>query len=696
MDLGTRLIFYYFRKMEILSLLRRKSLRAMTLLLLLSPVLPAQNVYTLTPTKEPVRMGNKFLYLRDPSDKMSLDDVIRNGKFVPNNDDVPNYDVTKDAIWGIIKFTATENGDWYLALKPGAFNRIAFYQKKGNGNWETKEEGNEIDEKDGSPFIGHIAVKLDVSAGDTTLMLFRINDFYPLQLDIYSGPLDSFTNPFHDDDIYYGICFGVMLMMFIYNLYLFATQKQSVYIYYVLYVFFNGIFLVVYCGYFHHLIPLLRQIVLFDSVFFPVMFGAFIFLFSMQLFKGLLSKTLVRFMYIFMGVVFVVAAAGALGYNYFAFNAIRMLGLLLSTVCLRAGIEAYKKGSSSAIFYLLGFGSYLTGLTILILAGHLLPAGPFAVKAVITGSMLECIFLSFAQADKLKVAQLEKEKAQQETVAQLQKNEALVREQNVVLEQKVKVRTAELAEKNKEITDSIQYAERIQSTLLAHEGLLKENLSEHFVLFKPKDIVSGDFYWASGREGKFYLAICDSTGHGVPGAFMSLLNISFLNEAINEKDIVAPNEVFNYVRKHLIDSISRDGGRDGMDGILVCFEKKGDVTKVSYAAANNGPILIRNNEMIEWPADKMPVGRGEVADSFKLNEFELRKGDTLYLFTDGYADQFGGAKGKKFKYKQLEEKLMEVVTKPILEQREILDNIFEEWKGNLEQVDDVLVVGIKI
>jgi len=383
---------------------------------------------------------------------------------------------------------------------------------------------------------------------------------------------------------------------------------------------------------------------------------------------------------------------GATPYKHMAFNIIRGLGLLLGVLCVSAGIRAWIKGSSAAKFYVLGFGTYLSGLAFLILSGHLIPANSFAVMAVITGSMLECVFLSFAQADKLKVYQLEKEKAQHEVIEQVQKNEKLVREQNVVLEQKVQERTAELAEKNKEITDSIQYAKRIQGTLLATEAELQQSIPNHFILFKPKDIVSGDFYWSIKKDGVFYLAVCDSTGHGVPGAFMSLLNTSFLNEAINEKGIIQPNEVFNYVREHLISSISRDGGRDGMDGILI----KLSGSNLSYAAANNDILLVRGNELIELPSDKMPVGQGEVMDSFALHEVQLQKGDMLYLFTDGYADQFGGPKGKKFKYKQLLESLVVLASKPLDEQKRQMEETFESWKGNLEQVDDVLGIGIRV
>ncbi len=269
------------------------------------------------------------------------------------------------------------------------------------------------------------------------------------------------------------------------------------------------------------------------------------------------------------------------------------------------------------------------------------------------------------------------------------------------LEQKVKDRTKEIQlqkhiieEKQKEIVDSINYAKRIQYTLLAHKEFLQEQIPDHFVFFHPKDIVSGDFYWATKHKNKFYLAVCDSTGHGVPGAFMSLLNIGFLREAINEKEIETPNEILNFVRQRLIDNISREGQKDGFDGILLCIDKEKNT--LTYSAANNAPVLIKNSAYLELEADRMPVGKGEKEVSFVLRAINYEPGDVLYLYTDGYADQFGGPKGKKFKYKPLNELLSQISALPLEIQSSKLKAVFEEWKGDLEQVDDVCIIGLKL
>jgi len=261
---------------------------------------------------------------------------------------------------------------------------------------------------------------------------------------------------------------------------------------------------------------------------------------------------------------------------------------------------------------------------------------------------------------------------------------------NVSIEQKNSL----LEIQKKEILDSIHYAKRIQSSLLAHADFMNENISNNFILFKPKDIVSGDFYWATKRNDLFYLAVCDSTGHGVPGAFMSLLSIGFLSEAINEKNIIKPNDVFNYVRERLVNTISKEGQQDGFDGILLCFDQK--TKKITYAAANNAPIVISNSEIISLGTDKMPVGKGIKDTPFQLFTVEMKQTDSLYLYTDGFADQFGGPRGKKFLYKKMNQYIASIADLSFNEQKQKLENTFNEWKGNLEQVDDVLLIGIKL
>ncbi len=278
---------------------------------------------------------------------------------------------------------------------------------------------------------------------------------------------------------------------------------------------------------------------------------------------------------------------------------------------------------------------------------------------------------------------------------QKQKANKELAEKNVTIEEQKQI----VEEKNKHITSSIQYAKRIQYALLASDTFLKKQLPEHFVLYKPKDIVSGDFYWAAAIDDKLVMITADCTGHGVPGAFMSLLNISYLHEAIIEKKINSPEKILDYIRAQIINSLNPEGSevesKDGMDAVLCIFDFKN--LWLRFACANNPLWVLRNKEVIIFKPDKMPVGLhyGE-QKPFSLNTLGLRKGDIVYTFTDGYADQFGGEKEKKFKYKQLQKLLAANADKPMEVQKEILNKTFESWKGSLEQVDDVLIIGIRV
>lgn len=251
-----------------------------------------------------------------------------------------------------------------------------------------------------------------------------------------------------------------------------------------------------------------------------------------------------------------------------------------------------------------------------------------------------------------------------------------------------------IEEKQKEILDSIHYAKRIQNTLITNKEFIDKNLPDNFILFLPKDIVSGDFYWATQHENRFYLAVCDSTGHGVPGAFMSLLNITFLNEAINQKHILEVDEIFNYTREKLIQNLGKEGQKDGFDGILICFDW--DKKEISFVAANNPPILVTSGELKKLYCDKMPVGQGEKQIPFARQYLSAKTNDIIYLYTDGYADQFGGKHGKKLKYKALNEYILSISNEPLKQQHQLLMDRFYQWKGYHEQVDDVCIIGIHV
>ena len=276
-----------------------------------------------------------------------------------------------------------------------------------------------------------------------------------------------------------------------------------------------------------------------------------------------------------------------------------------------------------------------------------------------------------------------------------QRANVLLEEQNLEIKQQ---RDQIMAQKQ-EITDSILYASRIQKAILPPDKVLEKNIKDHFILYMPRDIVSGDYYWMTEVNEKSVVVAADCTGHGVPGAFMSMLGVSFLNEIVNKQNVLQANEILNKLRKNVVDSLHLTGkegeAQDGMDiAVLVIDHKK---KQLEYAGAYNPLYLIRNNELREYKADKMPIGIHFMKnDSFTNNILDYQDKDCLYIFSDGYMDQFGGDKGIKFMAKKFKELILSIHTKKFDEQAEILLSTFNQWRGNIAQIDDVLIVGLKL
>lgn len=258
----------------------------------------------------------------------------------------------------------------------------------------------------------------------------------------------------------------------------------------------------------------------------------------------------------------------------------------------------------------------------------------------------------------------------------------------------------EIEEQKKHIEDSIHYAKRIQNAILPPDDYVEKVLPDAFILYKPKDIVSGDFYWVSNSEDKVIVAAVDCTGHGVPGAFMSIVGNNQLNYAINVLGLERPDEILNNLNEGVTRALRQtritSSVKDGMDIALVTIDKKSG--KLEYAGAYNPLYLMRGNELVQVKADKFPVGgfMGEKLRSFTLHEFEMVKNDMIYIFSDGYADQFGGPDYSKFLVKRFRDLIEKIHDEPVGIQKEILNQILEDWRGDTPQIDDILVIGIRL
>ena len=250
----------------------------------------------------------------------------------------------------------------------------------------------------------------------------------------------------------------------------------------------------------------------------------------------------------------------------------------------------------------------------------------------------------------------------------------------------------------RELMASLKYASFIQKAVLPDLKYMENILNDFFVLHKPRDIVSGDFYYCSRKEEYIVAAAGDCTGHGVPGALMSIMGVSFLNEILSTRGPVKSSRILNLLRERVMKALHQKGheleNKDAMDMALCVFNPK--TLELQYSGANNPLYHIRENVLTEIKADKMPVGINAIEEeSFTNHSLQLKRGDIVYIFSDGYADQFGGPQNKKFKYGPLKELLIGISNQSMEKQRDELDRVITTWKGDEYQIDDILIFGIK-
>lgn len=291
------------------------------------------------------------------------------------------------------------------------------------------------------------------------------------------------------------------------------------------------------------------------------------------------------------------------------------------------------------------------------------------------------------------IIDISKYKVEQNRIIKYQ-NDLIEIHRNLVTQQRDKISFQAV-----KITDSINYASLIQSAILPPRDRMDQIITDFFILFKPSEIVSGDFFWLEEKSGRIFISVADCTGHGVPGALMSMLGVALLNEIIIKNDIYQPDEILNQLRENIIKYLHQTGkpgeAQDGMDIALCVINEERNM--LEFAGAFNPLYISRSGKIVEIKGDRMPIGI-HVQDPipFTRHEAKIQKSDILYLFSDGYLDQFGGDNDKKFSAVRFKELLEEIYDEPMQKQKEILDSTFNEWRASEEQIDDVLVMGIKI
>jgi serine phosphatase RsbU (regulator of sigma subunit) len=639
-----------------------------------------------------------------------------NFSFSPVTLDNTNLQFTKSNYWVKfkIRYEGTEATDFFIRTARPITNLAQLYVPDTSGNYSIKKSGDGIPfaEKDMPHRNTVFQIKLYPGV-ESEFYLLLGSDGEVINLPIEISNNATFRARDYAEQYFIGIYYGMLLFVFLLYFYFFMVMRQHVFFYYAFYVLSIALLQFSLDG-------------LSAQYFFPnhpwmashiVLFSASMTLFFVTKYAKDFLETVTHFpkltTYVYNTIIILAFVFFAMsmfnGFIYeIVFPLVNIVSLLTTLIILYTVYLRHKKGAPVTPLFTIAFVFLTLGALVFILNNlSLIPNNFLTENGLKLGNGLEVIFLSFSMVKRFRELQEEKEKAQAETLEQLQEMNRMTDQINVQLEQQVKERTAEIVAqkeiieaKNKDITDSILYTRRIQDAVLAAPGSFETHFPDSFIYYQPKDIVSGDFYWFAKKQEKIIVASADCTGHGVPGAFMAMLGSTLLNEIVSEKGITQPAEILNALRLGIINSLKQGNAssdtKDGMDIALICYDKTTGI--LDYAGAKNPLYIIRNSELIEVKADRFPVGvySKEELQPFTNHSQKIQPNDCLYIFTDGFADQFGGADGKKFKYSQLRQLLVKIHLLEMKDQKTALMNTLESWKGPLEQVDDVLVIGIRL
>ena len=687
-------------------------------------------------------LASNFSLLKDEEKRLTIQDVISPAikqAFVYKKEQKFNFGRINATYWFKFQIKNVTNTkiDLFLKINYHGIDKIDLYIVEKNNTLIVKRSGDQI------PF--------DQREIHHRIPLFRLTlnahqqQKYYLKVEENGGtlnmPISFWTPEAHAQEDYkeqyiLGIYYGVLVIVLLFNLFLFRTLGDRTYLNYVLYIFCMMIgqlsldgfgFQYFWPNFFwlsNHIVPLS---VCLGYCFFIKFAQSFL---NTKYYHPKIDKVMST---IWVLVIFILLIS-LFNNPFYAFSLklTDILVFVIGIVIIIAAISSLKTNFRVNVYFLSAFLTLIIFYCAYILkVKGILPGFFLTDYGIHLGSSLEAIVLSFALAVRFKIMKEDKEKAQQEVLQQLTRMNKLKGEMNIQLEHRVKERT-------KEITDSIYYAGYIQGAILPRKQEVTKALPEHFILYKPKDIVSGDFYWISERNSNVSLIAADCTGHGVPGAFMSMLCISLLNELVNEKGFIKPCEILDQVRAGIIRNLKQKGEageqKDGMDACLCVWNKNANT--LEYAGAYNSLYLIRqfvgdvhvdpeflgrnpdsigarplqigeteivepsicndSAELFEIKADRQPVGISDKKEKpFTNHHIKLFKDDTIFIFSDGFADQFGGKEDIKFSRKRFRQLLLNIQHLSMQKQRQRLDKVIKEWIGDKVQLDDILVIGVR-
>lgn len=632
-------------------------------------------------------------------DRLFNIDNLPHEQFNYLNQNTLNFGFYDGVVWVKLNITAPKTFEYILELKNPYLDHVSLYVKNYGTYFEEFQVGDKL------PFskraIEHRYFQLPLTGAQTIIMRFdNGGDQFSIPVNIFSKK--TLNKRDNEEQFVLGIYYGIILFVLLFNLFIYFRIKLTPNFYYVLYLI--GLMLLQlglgghgfqYLWPFspflaNHMLPMMASL----GVFFLILFVQ-----SFLQLKTLMPKVNL-WLNITSGVLIVIFILSCLPIDIcykIAVVAVNVITLILNVAIIPISIYAVRKNFRPARFFFLAFVLLFISVFIFLLKNFGLVSTNFLTQySLQIGSSFEVILLSFAIVDRFKMYK-------EEALIQLKEKNALIKEQANILEDKVNLRTAQLSEKsnqlevkNTEILDSINYAQRIQNSVMPLKEDIENKLNA-FVYFKPKDIVSGDFYWINENKGTVMLALADCTGHGVPGAMLSILGLNTLNNALKQAQLNQPADILKYTNKQFNIALAKENKktiRDGMD-ISIC---KLDLNQnqLEFAGANANIYVIRKDSLIPLKGDRNPIGSLNVEFEYKQQTLQLEKGDLIYLFTDGYPDQFGGIKNKKLKQKEFKKLLLEICHLPTKQQHEKLEDFMCNWKGKLEQIDDMSIIGLKL
>ncbi len=619
---------------------------------------------------------------------------------------IENQDVKVGcAYWYKIQIVNQLKTKTEFIFEPNLFGETAAYYFNANNQLlKSLKAGRDVSPKERASHLRTYSLPLSLAYGDTLCVVVKaiakieLEAFAPPVLQpqaTFYGKLMGFTFP----QLFFQ---GAMLIMFFYNLLFFFVVRDKAYLYYALYIFCmaavsaDNYLLIDYEP------AYVDRLINFSALFITLFYTQFIRYFLNIAFINPVLNHYCNY-WAYSRTVLVLCAIGFyFGNSALLLNNKFVLLVFITDILLGLWLiyKSWRANPRLATYIVLGYMAMTFPLAVAILQQIFFDVVDAEVEGVRVqiGVLVELVLFSLGLGYRSKLAEKEKLKAVEE-------NRQIIAQQNVVLEQKVQERTTEIQaqkeaieKQNLGIRQNINYASRIQAAFLPKEETIGQYIDEFFIFFRPRDVVSGDFYFVEETQGKVVIAAIDCTGHGVSGAFMTMLGNEILRNLVDNQLLTSPDILLNELHKAVRQALKQQNteNKDGMDLSILVVDKQQKI--VEFAGAKNPAFYIQNGELAVLKADKMPIG-GEQREQeriFTKTTIDISQPTTFYLFSDGYQDQFGGEQDKKFMLAAMKKMFLEIYNLPMREQEQKVATAFDKWKGGREQTDDVLVVGIRI